>query len=79
MCMRTNIVLDDALVKEAMTLSGETTKTGVIHRALKEFVQRQGLQAMVAHFGTIQWEGDLDVMRERVPAHGTARRHQRHR
>jgi hypothetical protein len=34
---------------------------------------------MANHFGKIQWEGDLDQMRERVPAHGTARRHQRHR
>ena len=79
MCMRTNIVLDDELVREAMGLSGEPTKTAVIHRALREFVQRQGLLDMANHFGGIQWEGDLDQMRERVPAHGTARRHQRHR
>jgi Arc/MetJ family transcription regulator len=77
--MRTNIILDDALVREAMTLSGETTKTGVIHRALKEFLQRQRLIDMANSFGKIQWEGDLDQMRERVPDHGTARRHQRHR
>ena len=77
--MRTNIVLDDDLVREAMALSGETTKTGVIHRALKEFVQRQGLKEIVAHFGKIQWEGDLNVMRERPADYGTARRHQRHR
>jgi len=79
MCMRTNIVLDDELVREAMALSREPTKTAVIHRALREFVQRQRLHDFRAHFGKIQWEGDLDQMRERQPAHGTARRHQRHR
>jgi Arc/MetJ family transcription regulator len=77
--MRTNIVLDDELVREAMALSGETTKTAVIHRALREFLQRQRLLDFRAHFGKIQWDGDLDQMRERQPSHGTARRHQRHR
>ncbi len=79
MCMRTNIVLDDALVREAMSLSGELTKTAVVHRALREFVQRQGLKAMVADFGKIQWEGDLNAMRERPPDYGTTRRHKRAR
>jgi len=79
MCMRTNIVLDDDIVREAMALSGEPTKTAVIHRALREFVQRQRLLDFRAHFGKIPWEGDLDQMRERRPAHGTTRRHQRHR
>ncbi len=36
--MRTNIVLDDALVKEAMILSGAKTKKEVISNALREFV-----------------------------------------
>ena len=77
--MRTNIVLDDDLMREAITLSGEATKTAVVHRALREFVQRQRLLDFRAHFGKIQWEGDLDQMRERQPAHGPASRHKRHR
>ncbi|MBT3259473.1 MAG: type II toxin-antitoxin system VapB family antitoxin [Deltaproteobacteria bacterium] len=36
--MRTNIVLDDALVEEAMVLSGAKTKKEVISNALREFV-----------------------------------------
>ena len=36
--MRTNIVLDDALVEEAMILSGAKTKKEVISNALREFV-----------------------------------------
>jgi Arc/MetJ family transcription regulator len=77
--MRTNIVLDDDLVREAMALSGETTKTAVVHRALKEFVQRLRLEEMASNFGKIPWEGDLNVMRERPPDYGTARRHKRSR
>jgi len=36
--MRTNIVLDDALVEEAMILSGIKTKKELISKALHEFV-----------------------------------------
>ena len=77
--MRTNIVLDEDVVREAMALSGEPTKKALVDRALREFLQRQRLLDMANSFGKIQWEGDLDQMRERQPAHGTARRHQRHR
>jgi len=77
--MRTNIVLDDALVREAMTLTAEPTMRAVIDRALRELVQRHRLLDMANHFGKIRWDGDLDQMRERAPAHGTARRYQRHR
>ena len=79
MCMRTNIVLDDELVREAMALSGAPSKKALVDRALREFLQRQRLLDMANHFGKIPWDGDLDQMRERVPDHGTARRHQRHR
>ena len=37
--MRTNIVIDDALMKEARTLSGMKTKRDIVHKALEEFIQ----------------------------------------
>jgi Arc/MetJ family transcription regulator len=37
--MRTNIVLDDALVDEAFKYSDATTKKDLIHEALREFVK----------------------------------------
>lgn len=36
--MRTNIVIDDALMKEAMSLSRLRTKRVVVHKALEEYV-----------------------------------------
>lgn len=39
--MRTNIVLDDALVEEAMRLTHARTKKDVVSRALNELVVRQ--------------------------------------
>jgi len=37
--VRTNIVIDDALVEEAMALSKLKTKKDVVHRALEEYVR----------------------------------------
>ena len=43
--MRTNVVIDDALMKEAMDLSRAKTKKAVIQEALGEFVnQRKRLE-----------------------------------
>ena len=39
--MRTNIVLDDQLVQEALALSQIKTKRELIHQALKEFVEHR--------------------------------------
>jgi Arc/MetJ family transcription regulator len=39
--MRTNIVLDDNLVKEAMKLSRTKTKREVVNEALREFVENR--------------------------------------
>ena len=85
--MRTNIDLDDALLEEAMRASGDKSKTAVVHRALRELVRVAGLRRMLEHRGRVQWDGDLDQMRERAPqavregkgAYGTARRHKRTR
>jgi Arc/MetJ family transcription regulator len=37
--MRTNIMIDDALMREAQTLSGIKTKRNVIQKALEEYVR----------------------------------------
>jgi Arc/MetJ family transcription regulator len=37
--MRTNIMIDDALMKEAQTLSGIKTKRNIIQKALEEYVR----------------------------------------
>jgi len=37
--MRTNIVIDDGLVQEALALSKLKTKKDVVHKALEEYVR----------------------------------------
>jgi Arc/MetJ family transcription regulator len=62
--MRTNIEIDDTLLKEAMKFSGQKTKKGVVEEALRKYVrlarQKEALEAIQG----MGWEGDLDKMRE---------------
>lgn len=51
--MRTNIVLDDELVKKAMQYSRTTTKRDAVHAALEEFVaNRERRQRILEFFGS---------------------------
>lgn len=61
--MRTNVVIDDRLMSEAMKTSGLPTKRAVIEEALRRFVQLQRQAKMRQLRGKITWEGDLDAMR----------------
>jgi Arc/MetJ family transcription regulator len=66
--MRTNIDIDEDLLKEAMAATETTTKKGAVEASLREVVQlrRQGRIRKV--FGIGGWEGDLAAMREgRLP------------
>ena len=53
--MRTNILLDDKLVEQAMQLSGLTTKKDVVNRALFEFVRRSKRKDLAELRGKIQF------------------------
>ena len=60
---RTNLVLDESLLNEALRLSGERSLSGVVNRALDDFVRRVKAKRILklAHSGL--WHGDLSVMR----------------
>ena len=62
--MRTNIVLNEELVKEAMLLSNAQTKKEVVDLALQNYVASLKRQKMKSLFGKVTWEGDLEKMRE---------------
>ena len=61
--MRTNVVIDDKLMKKALKLSGLPTKKAVIEESLRMLVQMQGQKKIASLFGKLKWEGDLDAMR----------------
>jgi Arc/MetJ family transcription regulator len=62
--MRTNIVLDDELVEEAMRYTGLTTKKGVIEEALRTLVRLKSQESIRSLRGQLRWEGDLNTLRE---------------
>lgn len=61
--MRTNIVIDDALIAEAMRLTGLKTKRATVEEALRLLVDLRGQRAIRELRGKIPWEGDLDESR----------------
>ena len=64
MCMkRTNIELEEVLVKETMKLSGIKTIKGVVDFALKEYVRREKQLKLLDLQGAISWEGNLNESR----------------
>jgi len=61
--MRTNIVVDDNLMAEAIKLTNIKTKKGVVDQALKLLVQVKKQESIRKLKGKLQWEGNLSEMR----------------
>jgi Arc/MetJ family transcription regulator len=61
---RTNIVLDDKLISEVMTLTGAATKREAVHISLQAFVKRAARQKILRHRAAGTWQGDLSQLRE---------------
>ncbi|WP_028323008.1 type II toxin-antitoxin system VapB family antitoxin [Desulfatiglans anilini] len=61
--MRTNIVIDDELINEAMTLSQLKTKKAVVETSLRLLIQIKKQERIKDLRGKLKWDGDLDKMR----------------
>lgn len=61
--MRTNIELDDALIAEAMELTGLSTKKATIDLALRDLVEEWRRRKALEELWGMGWQGDLDAMR----------------
>ena len=61
--MRTNIVIDDKLMRDALRATGLKTKRQAVEEGLR-ILLRLKKQADIRRFrGKLDWHGDLDVMR----------------
>jgi Arc/MetJ family transcription regulator len=61
--MRTNIVIDDNLMRETIRATGLKTKREAVEEALKTLL-RLSKQAEIRRFrGKLDWQGDLNAMR----------------
>ncbi|MDQ3632124.1 MAG: type II toxin-antitoxin system VapB family antitoxin [Actinomycetota bacterium] len=66
--MRTNIEIDDAIMREAQRITGIATKRETVDLALRELVARQRRLGILDLRGKVHWVGDLGESRAGRPA-----------
>ena len=63
--MRTNIVIDDEIMRTAMEVSGIRTKKGVVEQALREFVENRTRKNLAELRGKIRFADGYDYTSHR--------------
>jgi Arc/MetJ family transcription regulator len=61
--VRTNIVIDEKLMKETLRLTGLKTKREAVELGLRTIVRLRKQQEIRRFRGKLRWRGDLDAMR----------------
>jgi Arc/MetJ family transcription regulator len=61
--MRSNIVIDDALMRQAMLASGARSKREAVKLGLRTLVRLQKQAEIRSYRGQLQGEGDLEAQR----------------
>ena len=60
---RTNIVLDDKLIKEGMKVTGIKTQRALIDHALRELLRHEAQTEILKLKGNVDWKGNLEESR----------------
>lgn len=60
---RTNIELNDKILKDALRLTRIKTKKDVVNYALEELVKKLRRKKILELEGKVKWEGNLNKMR----------------
>ena len=61
--MRTNIVIDDRLMRDALRVTGVATKREVVELGLQTLLRLRKQAEIRSLRGKLDWQGDLDAMR----------------
>jgi Arc/MetJ family transcription regulator len=61
--MRTNIVIDDKLMKDALRATGLKTKREAVELGLRTLLRLRKQEEIRQFRGKLKWQGDLDAMR----------------
>ena len=61
--MRTNIDIDDQLMRQAMRYSGARTKKATVEAGLRLLVETHAQRAITRLRGKVQWQGNLNQSR----------------
>ena len=62
--MRTNIVIDDALMRAALQVTGLKTKREAVEQGLKTPLRLARQEEIRSFRGRLDWQGDLEAMRQ---------------
>lgn len=63
--MATNLDIDQALLKEAVSVGRHRSKKAAVTEALREYVARHKQQRIVEVFGTVEYSRAYDYRRHR--------------
>ncbi len=61
--MRTNIVIDDALMQNVLNATGLKTKREAVELGLQTLLRLKKQEHIKSFRGKLDWDGDLDAMR----------------
>jgi len=61
--MRTNIVIDDKLMNDALRATGLKTKREAVELGLRTVLRLRQQEEIRRFRGKLNWQGDLDAMR----------------
>ncbi|HEV8383702.1 MAG TPA: type II toxin-antitoxin system VapB family antitoxin [Candidatus Acidoferrales bacterium] len=62
--MRTNIEIDDRLMRQALRASGARTKRAAVEEGLRLLIQTRAQAGIRKLRGKIEWDGDLETSRQ---------------
>jgi Arc/MetJ family transcription regulator len=61
--MRTNIVIDDKLMRDALRATGLKTKREAVEEGLRTLLRLKRQEQIRRFRGKLDWQGDLDAIR----------------
>ncbi|MCP4752507.1 MAG: type II toxin-antitoxin system VapB family antitoxin [Proteobacteria bacterium] len=61
---RTNIVIDEELIRTGLKVTGLKTQRALVDFALRELLRREAQIKILELRGNIDWKGDLGEMRQ---------------
>ncbi|MGC2523345.1 MAG: type II toxin-antitoxin system VapB family antitoxin [Stellaceae bacterium] len=62
--MRTNIEIDDELIREALRLTGLKTKCAVVEEGLQTLIRLKRQRKILDLAGKVHWDGNVDDSRD---------------
>lgn len=61
---RTNVLLDDKIVKDCLKATGIKTRRALIDHALRELLRQESQTKILELKGKVHWEGNLNEWRQ---------------